>query len=60
MGKVLDIAFPIGGVIITLFRFFQIGILTDNNFIDFNISVYKLGIHLHLVYEEDNRCREIE
>ena len=58
MGKFIDIALPQGGIIITLFRLIQFGILTSNEFVDLNMSVYKLGLHLHFVLEKENRCRE--
>ena len=60
MGKLLDIAFPVGGIIITIFRIVQFGVLTNNNFLDINCSVYKLGFHIHFVMEDKNRCREIK
>jgi hypothetical protein len=60
MGKLIDIALPQGGIIITLFRFIQFAILTGNEFLDLNMSIYKLGIHLHFVLEKENRCREIK
>ncbi|MAG26948.1 hypothetical protein CMI47_15525 [Candidatus Pacearchaeota archaeon] len=59
MGRILDIAFPQTGMIITIFRFLQFAVLFDNNFVDFSFSIWKAGIHLHLVYEERNRCLEI-
>jgi len=60
MGRVLDITLPVGGIYITLFRFIQVGILLDNTFLDLSCSVYRFGVHLHFVMEENNRCREIE
>ena len=60
MGSIIDIALPVGGIIVTLFRFIQVGILLDNNYLDLSCSVYRFGVHLHFVMEENNRCREIE
>jgi len=60
MGKLIDIALPVGGIIVTLLRFFQLSILTNNNFLDFSVSVHRFGIHLHFVMEDNNRCLEIE
>ena len=56
MGKLIDIQLPANGVFITLFRLFQVGILFDNSYVDISMSVWKAGIHLHMVYEEKNRC----
>ena len=47
------------GAYITLFNVFQFGVLVDNTFIDLSMSFWKLGIHLHFVIEEENRCLEI-
>jgi len=60
VGKLIDIALPQGGIIITLLRFIQFGILTSNEFLDLNMSIYRIGLHLHFVLEKENRCREIE
>jgi hypothetical protein len=47
------------GAFITLFNVFQFGVIVDNLFVDLSISLWKLGIHLHFVIEEENRCLEI-
>ena len=60
MGAFIDISLPVGGIIITLLRFFQVAILLSNNYIDISCSIHRFGIHLHFVMEENNRCREIE
>jgi len=59
----VHISLPYGeeyrGAFITLFNIFQIGVVVDNGFVDLSISFWKLGIHLHFVIEEENRCLEI-
>ena len=47
------------GGFLTLFNVFQLGVVVDNLFVDLSISLWKLGIHLHFVIEEENRCLEI-
>tara|TARA_R100000306_G_C4321136_1_gene115218 strand:+ start:50 stop:274 length:225 start_codon:yes stop_codon:yes gene_type:complete len=47
------------GVFLTLFNVFQLGVVVDNLFVDLSMSLWKLGIHLHFVIEEENRCLEI-
>lgn len=60
MGWLIDIAFPVRGFCVTLLRIFQFGFVLDNEWIDFNVSFYRFGIHVHFVMEDNNRCLEIE
>lgn len=60
MGALIDIAFPVGGFCVTLLRVFQFGFVVDNDWIDFNVSLHRFGIHVHFVMEDNNRCLEIE
>lgn len=52
------------GMYLTLFNMFQCGVLFvqkhGNSSIDFSVSIWKMGIHVHCVTAEENRCREIE
>ena len=59
MGRILDIVFPVGGLYVTLFRVFRFGFVLDNDWIDFNVSLHRFGIHVHFVMEDSNRCLEI-
>jgi len=52
------------GSYLTILGIVQTGILlitTDGNYsIDLSISIWKFGIHIHLVNAKENRCREIK
>ena len=59
----VHISLPYGddyrGAFITLFNIFQFGVVVDNGFVDLSLSLWKLGVHLHFVIEEENRCLDI-
>lgn len=72
MSKFLDIFIVNGGFYITLFRFFQFGVVYQENnrmqyngktmstkALDFSVSIWKFGIHLHPVVSESNICQDV-
>lgn len=52
------------GSYLTILTIIQSGILLINSkgsySIDLSLSIWKYGIHLHLVNAKENRCREIK
>jgi|10_taG_2_1085330.scaffolds.fasta_scaffold196056_2 hypothetical protein len=73
MGRFFDIFFMPEGVAITLFQFFQVAVmyLTTNHMnyqnetyeskaLDLSITIWKFGIHLHLVLAERNICQDVQ
>lgn len=52
------------GIYFTFLNLFQCGVVFiqkhGNSSVDFSISIWKFGIHIHCVTAEENRCRETE
>lgn len=72
MSRFLDIFIVPKGFYVTLFKFFQIGVVYQTNnrmqydgktmctkAIDLSVSIWKFGIHLHPVYSEANICQDV-
>lgn len=72
MSKIFDIFIVPKGIYITIFKFFQIGIVYqerstmqyngetfNSKAIDLSISIWKFGIHIHPVISENNICQDV-
>jgi hypothetical protein len=72
VSKILDIFIVPKGFYITLFRFFQIGIVYQERnkmqyngktfstkAIDLSISIWRFGIHIHPVISRSNICQDV-
>jgi len=57
---IIDIFFPVNGIIITLIQLLQTSIVFHNDNVKFQVAVWKFGITLTFVKSEENLCRETQ
>jgi len=60
VSPIIDIFFPINGVVLTLFQLFQTSILFHNDNMKVQLAVWRFGIALTFVKSEENLCRETQ